>query len=141
VALDLSGIQSFVEDNLMDDDCIITRDASGVHDDAFDPETGEYVRPDGDDGIVYEGDCWVSRGGNQPMDQSVGGTTQIEEAYYLNIPLGAAEVKDGDYIVIRASLRMQQLVGKTFRANIIEMGTFKIKQKVRMVRYTPQALR
>lgn len=141
MSIDLSGVKSFVENSLMDDECIITRDASGTTNDTWDPVTGTYTPGVGDPEEIYNDKCWFSGTGNQPNDDPQGGVPGHVEVYYLNIPLGAPEIIDGDIVECISSLRMSQLEGKTFIAKVLQMGTFKVKQKVRLHRASRVALR
>jgi hypothetical protein len=142
--LDLSGIKQFVEDEIMDDECLVTRDAAGNTDNTWDPETGEYDGPDDD--TIYEGKCYVSGAGQQPQEDPEGGFDVNEVWYYLNIPLDVDGVevpslKDGDKVTITSSLRNPHLLVGSWRVQVEQLGTHKIKQKVRMRRVVHKRLR
>lgn len=137
--IDLSGIKDFVEEEIMCDEGIITRDPAGNTNATWDPETGEYDSSEND--TVYEGICYITPAGQQPQQDPEGGVEVNEEWYYLNIPLEAARPKDGDRFVATSSLRNQHLVGVPFRIQVDQLGTNKIKQRVRMRRVLHKRLR
>lgn len=132
MSIDLSAVKAFVEDQVMSDECIITRDAGGSHDDVWNPETGEYdLEPEGN--IIYSGKCYVG-GAWEPSETVVDGAEGRIENNFLNIPLEEGPVVDGDLVLITASLRNPHLVGAEFLCQGHDTGTHKVKQKIPMRR-------
>lgn len=138
MSLDLSQIKQMVEDEFMDDVCTITRDEDLLTDETWDPVTLTYSGGDAPvtvygPGGAEGGKCWVSS--NTPAAETNEGGAMVQSMWYwLHIPLSADPVQDGDLVTINSSLRDPELVGKTFIIQHDEVGTFKIKRKIRMRR-------
>jgi hypothetical protein len=128
MSIDLSSVKAFVEDHVMSDECLVTRDAAGSKDDVWNADTGEYDQAP-DPIIVYEGKCYVG-GSWQPSYTTEGGLEARIETYFLNIPLEEGPVIHGDRVVITASLRNPHLVDREFLCGGHDVGTHKVKQKI-----------
>lgn len=104
-----------VLERMMVDTCRITRDPPGYHDDIWDPITGTYVRPDGDDLTVYEGKCKFGPMQNRadiPREQ--GGAPELTRQYQATLPWDAPAVKPGDVFEVLTSERDPQAPGTRF---------------------------
>lgn len=135
MALDLSDIQQFVEEELMVDTCRITRDAEFTADETWDPVTMTYSGGD-DDEVVYEGQCWVSLQTSITVEETQGGANVQEGWYYLNIPSGSPHVQDKDFVEVTGvgEFSNPDLLGETFIVQNDEVGTYKVKMRIRMRR-------
>lgn len=137
MVLDLTGVRQLVQDLFMGDTCTIERDTDLTEDEVWDPETMTYSGGDALD-EVYDGICYVSSAGMQPLEESQGGAQTQESWYFLNIPLETAEVQDGDLVTITGvhEKTNPDLLGETFVVQQDQVGTFKVKTKIRMRRVT-----
>lgn len=132
--IDLEDIKGFVEDEIMVDTCTITRNEDFTEDEDWDPVTMEYSGGDPDT-VVYgpNGKCYFSTG-SVPGENEEGGQVTQQARYYVNIPIDAPAVKDGDIVTATSSLRDPLLVDETFIVRGDEVGTHKVKRRIIMTR-------
>lgn len=137
--LNLSGAQRVIED-LMLDECVITRDIEGTGDDIWDPDTGTYVPPPADIESVYSGPCMISNHGGG-ADQEQGGQYLRESPYMVTLPLDAPQLIKKDKLVVTLSHRDPDLLGKEFSIDEPLYSTYAVSRRasMHMIIHTPGA--
>jgi hypothetical protein len=126
--LNLSGVRRVAE-QFMQDSCQIVRDVERTHDDIWDPVTGLYTLPAGDNAIVYDGQCMVS--GQAGARQTIGGEYVFEQVYWLSIPLDSDPVLPLDRVVITESEDFE-LLDKKFIVDDQVFGTFTVSKRIKL---------
>ncbi len=132
MALDLSPGRRALE-RLMEDTCLITLDASGTSDDAFDQTTGLHTPPPGDVRTVYDGKCLLTSQGNVGREGNRGGGSFQVTGYTLQIPLSAPALPVGAAVQLTASRRDPNLVGRRFRIDRTTYSTTAITRKASLI--------
>ena len=124
----------------MVDECTITRDPQGVHDDVFDESTGRYQTPPAADStLVYDGPCLLSSLSAQGAGNAAeGGQDIYREQYRLRVPVLDQHGNDlvpmiGDTITITASLNDPAMVNREFTAIEVLGGSNTVSRRIRMV--------
>lgn len=116
---------------LMQDTCVIVRDAENRGDDVFDESTGLYTRPAGDDNEVYAGKCLVTPTplGGRPVE---GGVTPNpgEREYRALIPRTAPPIPTGSTFIVTASVLDPQLVDATFTVIGSTLSTMSVCRQI-----------
>lgn len=98
--LNLDPARKVLED-LMTDECKITRDSEGETDDTWDDDTGTYQPAPDDRATVYEGP--FSYGSTRSQEQRPMGVSEtIVTGYAASLPKGSAPVKPRDRLKITA---------------------------------------
>lgn len=123
-------------ERLMDDECVVIRDASEgedhTDDDELDQETGALVPPDGDVAEVYAGKCFISAPGGIGIGDRLrveGGVSLTERVFQLSIPMDSPVLKRGDLVRVTASRRNSHLVDQEFRVRDSVESTFSVSHK------------
>jgi hypothetical protein len=101
---------------LMADTCVITRLGKPNVDVATGKETLANVN-------VYHGCCRISTSLADEFTRESAGASMTSEKLTLQIPIGAAEVRTGDQVLLNASVN-PHLVGRKFRIVTIATDTF-----------------
>lgn len=126
---DLSAGVAALE-RLMDDVCLVTRDAESVGDDVLNEATGELEPPDDDTNVVYgpdtvdddgealDGKCKIAPWGqDQPQNRQTGLIDERPRWYRLTLPLRTPVANipiKGDRVVITSSRRDSWLLTQEF---------------------------
>lgn len=137
--LNLSGAQRVIED-LMLDECEITRDTEGAGDDIWNAATGTYTPPPADIEYIYSGPCMISnRGGGS--DQEQGGQYLRESPYMVTLPLDAPTLVKKDLLVVTLSHRDPDLLDKEFSIDEPLYSTYAVSRRasMHMILHTPGA--
>lgn len=133
--LNLTGAQRVIED-LMQDECEITRDAEGTADDTWDPVTGTYTPPEDDVELIYAGQCLVSnRGGGSTREE--GGQYLTHSPYTISLPLDAPELIKKDRVLIVGSNQDPDLADKDFLIDEPLFSSFAVSRRATMHRNIP----
>lgn len=118
---DLTAARSTIE-STMTDECLITFDAGGTHDDILDPTTLRLSRPAGDTTTIYAGKCSVYPDNTRPAPTVEGGEPRALLHYIVAIPADAAIPPAGSTVHITetgdpglqdALLRVTSVIGRT----------------------------
>lgn len=136
--LDLSGIKSFLEDQ-MTDEVLIVEDREGTTDDVFDRETGQYVTNDPDEAVVYSGKAVIMELNVFPSQTTEGGGTTLTVDYELQIPLETPKLSLYSRITVVKCDRTPHLVGTQFRVRSLQDNSFSISQAARVYRWEQKA--
>ena len=137
--LNLSGAQRVIED-LMLDECEITRDVEGTGDDVWNPATGTYTPPPSDLEFIYSGPCMISsRGGG--ADQEQGGQYLRESPYMITLPLDAPELIKKDKVLVTLAHRDPDLFDQEFSIDEPLYSTYAVSRRASMhlIIHTPGA--
>lgn len=137
--LNLSGIERFLVGEMIDE-IILTRDEEGTEDDIFDPETGQYIKPGGDDQIWYEGKALLMTLNVFPSQREEGGGTSLSIDFQLHIPKNTPAMTLYDHLTVISCVRTPHLVGKLFRIRSLEDNTFSVSQAARIYRWEQRTL-
>lgn len=140
--IDLTRSRTAAE-NVMVDECTITRDPQGVHDDVFDESTGRYLTPAATDTTtIYDGPCLVVATSTRANGQkSEGGQDIFRQEYRLRIPVVDGHGNDlipliGDTVTITDSLNDPAMVGREFTAIEVLGGSSTVSRRIRMTSRT-----
>ncbi len=121
-------------ERLMDDTCVVTRDADGTLDADFEEATGRLL-PQAPE-TLYVGPCKVKSEGllSGTHGAQEGGGTINPRIYTGAIPLDIDGVATpvfqvGDLLTITSSRRDPELVGRAFRVGETRYGTFSVSRK------------
>lgn len=113
---------------LMDDECVILRNADWHYDDEFDPDTGELAPPDPEWEELYAGPCKVRQVSER--DRREGGADLSTATHIGAIPVGGEEdIHRGDVLRVTDSRRDPLLIGREFTVRTIYYGTFTIQRR------------
>jgi hypothetical protein len=130
-------------EDLMLDECEITRDPQGRSDDTWDDETGTYTKPALDREEVYTGKCSYGTTRAQSRD-ALGGVQSIITGYGCSIPKGSNKVRPRDQLVITAVDPVNgdpTVVGKVFVIDEIIHSTYSVSQRFLMHLITERPVR
>lgn len=132
-------------EKLMVDTCLITRDPPGVRDDTWDPVTGTYAPPAGDESIVYGPDTLGDDGrvlagkcvfgpvqNRADLPRVEGGATTITRLYSALLPWDAPEVRPGDLFTVVTSARDPRAPGRTLVILTEVIQTILIARRITM---------
>jgi hypothetical protein len=136
--LDLSGIKDFLDEEMVDT-LRITQDLEGTTDDVFDPATGQYVKPGGDDAVIYEGPGLIMQLNVFPSQSIEGGGTTLAVDYEMHIPLETPPMSLYSRVTVLACDRTPNLVGHEFRVRSLEDNTYSISQAARVYLWEQKA--
>lgn len=126
MTIDLSPGVNFIE-SFMVDQCLITRDTSGVLDDALNLITGELERPVGDVITVYSGKCIIKTKlpRARPWETLVGEGQHEFKEFHIMIPSSISDVELGDIITPTVSANDPHLLTRKLRIMDISDGSLK----------------
>lgn len=140
--IDLTGPRARAEERMVDE-CTITRDSQGPHDDPFDEETLTYGTPAaGDADLVYEGPClMVALNTRAQGQQAEGGQDIYRQEYRCRIPVVDQYGDDlipriGDTITLTGSTNDPAMVGRVFTAVEVLAGSSTVSRRIRCVQRT-----
>ena len=140
--IDLTRSRAATEAEMVDE-CTITRDPQGVHDDVFDEATLTYQAPAASDSTqVYAGPCMVVAMSTRAQGQlSEGGQDVFRQEYRLRIPVVDEHGNDvipliGDTITVTDSLNDPAMVDREFTAIEVLGGTSTVSRRIRMTSRT-----
>lgn len=129
--IDLSGVQAFAE-SLMVDVCRIY-DPEDKLEGAWNSDTGTYDPPT--PVYKYQGKCqiWSSKQGARTAPS--GGADTKEFAYFVDIVKDSAEVRVEDRIDVLSVSDQgnQDLVGKTFVVESVDLYTYSVSKTIKCV--------
>lgn len=130
-APDLTFAQAAVEE-LMTDQCLITRDTEGAVDDIVDPTTLALTPAAGTPITIWAGKCGIAA--RNPSGQSTQGLNDEGQAqswaarYTLKTPRESPLPAPGDVVTVTAS-RDSGMVGQVFRVIGPTFGSFRVSRR------------
>lgn len=125
--VDLTEATTIVE-QLMDDECVITRNAVGTRDETVNEVSGRREVPAGQPTTVYTGKCKMR---NEFITATTreGGQDRALTRYVFGIPISAPTLRAGDLVKITVSKRDAAKVGQTFRVIEPTFKTFAVQKR------------
>jgi hypothetical protein len=133
--IDLSSIIPVVDDLIMTDECIVSRDSELTGDDLWDDNTGTYTAPDSDEDTQYSGRCSLWQQKAQATVEFQGGVGYHESRSFLAIPFDEeADIQPEDVVVITSSVN-PSLEGVRYLIDSEEFGTFDVHRTFKLKTY------
>lgn len=129
MAIDLSGIKSFVEDEMQD--TIQIKSPVESEGGVYDPEIGDYVNPSTQT-VLYSGPAIIGTYGNEAVNYSYEAFQAAENTYTLRLPIDSITefIPPGSVIEVIDCVRSPFLNGVTMRVQTSFGGTFAVTYKM-----------